>query len=64
VIIVGSNDELVVESKAMADAMKRTGIEHELHIMEQMPHAFLQMGELSSCKEGFRLIFDFLQKHS
>jgi len=64
VIIVGSADELVVESKAIAEALKRTGIEHELYIMKQMPHAFLQMSELSSCKEGFRVIFEFLKKHS
>ncbi len=62
VIVVGAADELVVESKAMAEEMKRKGIEHELHIFEQMPHAFLQMGELSSCKEAFRRIFDFLKK--
>ena len=62
VIVVGSADELVVESRAMAEEMKRTGIEHELHIFEQMPHAFLQMGELSSRKEAFKRIFDFLKK--
>ncbi len=27
-----------------------------------MPHVFLQTGELSSCKEAFRQIFDFLKK--
>ena len=48
--------------KAMAEEMKRAGIEHELHIFEQTPHAFLQMGELSFGKEAFKRIFDFLKK--
>jgi acetyl esterase len=63
VLIVGSSDDLVAESIAMSEAMKRVNIEHELHVVDQMPHAFLQMRELSGCKQGFRLIDDFFQRH-
>jgi hypothetical protein len=28
-----------------------------------MPHAFMQMSELTACREGLRLMFDFLRRH-
>jgi len=28
-----------------------------------MPHAFMQMTELAACREGLRLMFDFLRRH-
>jgi hypothetical protein len=31
--------------------------------MEDMPHAFMQMSDLSACREGQRLMFDFLKRH-
>ena len=43
--------------------MNRAGIENELHILEDMPHAFMQMSELAACREGLRLMFDFLKRH-
>jgi acetyl esterase/lipase len=47
----------------IAEAMNRAGIENELHIMEDMPHAFMQMTELAACREGLRRMFDFLGRH-
>ena len=62
-IIAGTADGIVGESRTIAEAMNRAGIENELHIMDDMPHAFMQMTELSACREGLRLMFDFLRRH-
>jgi acetyl esterase/lipase len=60
---VGGADPLVPESKAMAEAMQRADIRHELKIIEEMPHGFLQMGMLSGCAEGLAITSDFLKRH-
>ncbi|HZC46956.1 MAG TPA: alpha/beta hydrolase, partial [Candidatus Acidoferrum sp.] len=62
-IIAGTADAIVGESRAIADAMNRAEIENELHILDEMPHAFMQMTELSACREGLRLMFDFIRRH-
>ena len=62
-VICGTADDLLPESKAMAEALRRAGIESELHVMEDMPHAFMQMNELSACREGLKSMSAFLKKH-
>ena len=62
-IIAGSADGIVGESRSIAEAMNRARIDNELLIMDDMPHAFMQMTELSACREGLRLMFDFLRRH-
>jgi acetyl esterase len=62
-IIAGTADAIAGESRTIADAISRAGIENELHIIEEMPHAFMQMTELAGCREGLRLMFDFLRRH-
>jgi acetyl esterase len=62
-IIAGTADGIVGESRAIAEAMNRGGIQNELHIIDDMPHAFMQMTELAACREGLRLMFDFLRRH-
>jgi len=62
-IIAGTADGIVGESRTIASAMNRAGIENELHILADMPHAFMQMTQLAACREGLRLMFDFLRRH-
>lgn len=62
-VICGTADELLPESKAMAEALRRANIENELHVMEEMPHAFMQMNELTACREGLKSTFAFLKRH-
>ncbi len=62
-IIAGTADGIVGESRTIAEAMNRAGIENELRIFDDMPHGFMQMNELSGCREGHRLMFDFLRRH-
>ncbi len=61
-VICGDQDVLVDDSKLLADALKRADIQHELQIIEDMPHAFMQMNELSGCQRGLKLMFDFLAR--
>lgn len=39
VVICGAADDLFPDSVALAQAMETEGVEHELHVMEEMPHA-------------------------
>ena len=62
-IIAGTSDTLVPESYAMAEALRKAEIQHEVHVLEDMPHAFMQMWMLSGCVEGQRLMFNFIKRH-
>ncbi|MGO9453624.1 MAG: alpha/beta hydrolase [Candidatus Binataceae bacterium] len=61
-IVCGTADTLLPESHAMAAALKRADIRHELHIFDEMPHGFVQMSVLSDCGEAQRRMFDFLRR--
>jgi acetyl esterase len=63
-LIVGDADDLLPESQAMANALSVAGIQYRLRIFEGMPHAFMQMGELSACLAGLEEIRDFLKKYA
>jgi acetyl esterase len=61
-VVCGAADPLLPESRAIADALARADIRHELHIFDDMPHGFLQMTNLSGCVEAQRRMFDFLRR--
>lgn len=61
-VICGTADTLLPESKNIAEAFKRADIRHELHLIDAMPHGFVQMAMLSGCDEGLKLMFDFLRR--
>ncbi len=61
-IICGTADTLLPETHSMAAALKRADIRHEVSILEEMPHGFLQMDVLSGCKQGLDQMFDFLRR--
>jgi len=61
-VICGTADTLLPETRSMADALKRADIRHEVAILEDMPHGFLQMDVLSGCKQGLDQMFDFLRR--
>jgi acetyl esterase len=62
-IICGTADTLLAESRLIASALKEAAIVHELREIEEMPHAFMNMEGLAGCREGHRLMFDFLRRH-
>jgi acetyl esterase len=61
-VICGTADPLLPETHSMADALKRADIRHEVVILEDMPHGFLQFNVLSGCKQGLDQMFDFLRR--
>jgi len=61
-IVCGGADPLLPESHAMATALKRADIKHEVHVFDEMPHGFLQMSILSDCSEAQRRMFEFLRR--
>jgi acetyl esterase/lipase len=61
-VICGTADPLLPETHSMADALKRADIRHEIVILDDMPHGFLQMDVLSGCRQGLDQMFDFLRR--
>jgi acetyl esterase len=61
-IVCGTADTLIGDSRAMAEALKHADIRHELNIYEDMPHGFLQMDNLSGCRDAFAKMIDFLKR--
>jgi acetyl esterase len=62
-LLEGSADPFVGgEAASLARALKRAGVRHELHVVDGMPHGFLQIFELDGCREGWRLMLDFLRR--
>jgi len=62
-IICGTADVLLPQSRSMAAALKEVGTPFELHEIGDMPHAFMMIGDLSGCGEGHRLMFNFLGRY-
>jgi acetyl esterase len=61
-VVCGAADFLLDESRAMAEALKRADIRHEVHIYDDMPHGFLQMDVFSACADAQQKMFDFLRR--
>jgi len=58
----GGKDPFVAgEAAALAAALELAGIEHELRIVPDMPHGFLQLFGLQGCTEGWRRVIEFLR---
>jgi acetyl esterase len=62
-IICGTLDPLLPQSQRLAKVCQERGITHELQIVENVPHGFLQMSMFPGCAEGFNGAVRFLQKH-
>ena len=61
ILVCGTADPLLPESNALAEALKRADIRHELHLFDDMPHGFLQMSVLSACGEARQRMLEFLR---
>jgi acetyl esterase/lipase len=60
-LLEGGADAFVSgEAAALAKALAAAGIDHELRIVPDMPHAFLQRFDLAGCEAGWRAMIDFL----
>jgi acetyl esterase len=63
--IVGAGDDTwcLADSLALAQAMTNVASPYELHVMEGMPHGFMQFGTLDGCRSAMRLVWDFLARN-
>jgi acetyl esterase len=61
-VICGTADSLLADTNSMAAALKRADIRHEVVVLEDMPHGFMQFDVLSGCKQGLEKMFDFLRR--
>jgi acetyl esterase len=63
--ILGAGDDswCLVDSLALAQALTVAASPYEMHVMEGMPHGFMQMSELEGCREAMRLMWSFLARN-
>ncbi len=61
-LIVGSADALLPESRAMAEALKTAGVPHELRVVSDMIHGFIQFDMLEQCRQSLAAMFAFLKR--
>jgi acetyl esterase len=64
-VLEGGADRFVGrEAKALAAALQRAGVRHEVQIIDGMPHGFLQLFQLDGCTMGWHLMIDFIKRHA
>jgi len=63
--IIGAGDDAwcLADSLALAAALSAAASAYELHVMEGMPHGFMQISELEGCRAAMRLMWDFLARN-
>jgi acetyl esterase len=62
-VMVGSADELAPQASALAAALERAGVAHELVVYDAMPHGFAQMEFFPQARESIDRMLGFLGKH-
>jgi acetyl esterase len=63
--IIGAGEDAwcLADSLALAQALSAATSPYELHVMEGMPHGFMQMSALDGCRAAMRLLWDFLARN-
>jgi acetyl esterase len=63
--IIGAGDDpwCLADALALAQALSVAASAYELHVMEGMPHGFMQMSELEGCRAAMRLMWGFLARN-
>jgi len=62
-ILCGTADFLLPESRSMAEACKQAGVPHELDIVEDMPHGFIQIWMLSAAGAAQQRMYNFMRRY-
>jgi len=62
-VMVGSDDALVDQARALAEALEGAGVEHEHVVYEGMPHGFTQMEFFPQARTSIDRMVEFLGKH-
>jgi acetyl esterase len=63
--IIGAGEDTwcLADSLALAESLSAAASPYELHVMEGMPHGFMQMSALEGCRAAMRLMWDFLARN-
>ena len=63
--IIGAGEDTwcLADSLALAQALSAATSPYELHLMEGMPHGFMQMSALDGCRAAMRLMWEFLARN-
>ena len=63
--ILGAGDDswCLADSLALAEALSAVASPYELHVMEGIPHGFMQMSTLDGCRAAMRLMWEFLARN-
>jgi acetyl esterase len=63
--IIGAGEDTwcLADSLALAESLSAAASPYELHVMEGMPHGFMQMSALDGCRSAMRLMWDFLARN-
>src|SRR5262249_21291419 len=56
IIGAGNDTWCLPDSLALAQSLSAAASPYELHVMEGMPHGFMQMSELDGCRTAMRLM--------
>jgi acetyl esterase len=63
IVGAGIDTWCLADSLALAEALTRAENPYELHVMEGMPHGFMQFSTLDGCRATMRLMWDFLARN-
>ena len=63
IIGAGNDSWCLADSLALAQALTAAASPYELHVMEGLPHGFMQMSALEGCRAAMRLMWDFLERN-
>jgi acetyl esterase len=63
--IIGAGDDswCLEDSLMLAQALSAVASPYELHVMEGIPHGFMQMSALEGCRAAMRLMWDFMARN-
>jgi acetyl esterase/lipase len=63
IMAAGDDSWCLADSLALAQSLSAAANPYELHVMEGMPHGFMQMSELDGCRAAMRLMWEFLARN-
>jgi acetyl esterase len=63
IIGAGNDSWCLADSLALGQALSAVASPYELHVMEGMPHGFMQMSTLEGCRAAMRLMWEFLARN-
>jgi acetyl esterase/lipase len=59
----GNDSWCLADSLALAQALSAVASPYDLHVMEGMPHGFMQMSALDGCRAAMRSMWEFMARN-